>query len=67
MPVGVADWFNARDARDVVALYPLDGGNFDINPSVRNYSDVTNHTDNRHGIDGYLDNADVAKAICDAV
>jgi pimeloyl-ACP methyl ester carboxylesterase len=63
MPAGVRNWQNAFDPRDVVALYPLDANNFGIKPPIRNYSYVNNHTDNRHGIDGYLDDAEVATQI----
>lgn len=63
MPKGVAGWYNAFDERDVVALYPLDDTNFGITPAIRNHAGVLNHTDNRHGIAGYLDNKDVAKEI----
>ncbi len=56
-------WYNAFDERDVVALYPLDHANFPVTPSVANYNKVKNHTDNRHGIIGYLDDATVAQAI----
>jgi hypothetical protein len=60
-------WYNAYDERDVVALYPLDRNNFPVTPAVTNYGKVKNHTDNRHGIVGYLDDATVAKAIHDAL
>lgn len=60
-------WYNAFDPRDVVALYPLDAANFPINPTVENYANVLNATDNRHGIVGYLDDVDVAKHILDAL
>lgn len=53
-------WFNAFDERDVVALYPLDQRNFPVSPAVVNYGKVKNHTDNRHGIAGYLDDGVVA-------
>ena len=66
-PACVAHWFNAMDRHDVVALYPLDGTHFPITPAVENKTDVMNHTDNRHGIAGYLDDAAVAKRIYDAV
>ncbi|WFU74266.1 hypothetical protein [Bradyrhizobium sp. CB2312] len=62
-PVGGKGWYNAYDPRDIVALYPLDGDNFDVNPSITNNGAVNNHTDNRHGIIGYLDNVDVAKIV----
>lgn len=48
-------WLNAFDRRDVVALYPLDAANFPVAPPVENYGKVNNHTDNRHGLVGYID------------
>jgi len=60
-------WFNAYDDRDVVALYPLDENNFPVTPAITNYGQVDNHTDNRHGIVGYLDDVRVARAIYDAL
>jgi pimeloyl-ACP methyl ester carboxylesterase len=63
MPAGVRNWYNAFDERDVVALYPLNAENFGITPPIKNYPFVNNHTDNRHGIDGYLDDAEVAAQI----
>jgi hypothetical protein len=60
-------WLNARDPRDVVALVPLDDAHFHVNPAVEDKSDVDNTTDNRHGIDGYLDDPVVAGRIHDAV
>lgn len=62
-PACAARWFNALDPRDVVALYPLAGGHFGVTPEVENKTDVDNHTANRHGIAGYLDDADVARRI----
>lgn len=56
-------WFNAYDDRDVVALYPLDNSNFPIDPPVENYAGVRNHTSNRHGIVGYLDDVTVASKL----
>lgn len=67
VPQGVSDWYNAYDDRDVVALYPLDATNFPVTPAINNNGGVKNHTDNRHGIDGYLDDINVAKAIRDAL
>jgi len=67
MPAGVGDWYNAFDDRDVVALYPLDADNFGIKPPIENYPFVKNHTDNRHGIDGYLDDLKVAAHIAKAL
>lgn len=56
-------WFNAMDDRDVVALYPLSPEKFDVDPAIENKTNVRNHTSNRHGIDGYLDDAEVARRI----
>lgn len=67
MPKCVHSWFNAMDERDVVALHPLDSANFNISPAIENKTNVDNHTENRHGIAGYLDDATVAKRICDAL
>ena len=60
-------WFNAMDDRDVVALYPLDSDNFDVNPPIENKTDVDNFTENRHSIDGYLSDPVVAKRIYEAL
>ena len=62
-PPSVKSWYNAYDPRDVVALYPLDHSSFPVTPPINNYGKVKNHTDNRHGIDGYLDDPDVAGKI----
>jgi hypothetical protein len=56
-------WFNAYDERDVVALQPLDNVHFNIDPAIVNYDEVDNFTDNRHGIDGYLSDKEVALVI----
>ena len=58
------------DNRDVVALHPLDTSNLPIypeNPAIENKTDVRNRTDNRHGIAGYLDDAEVARRIYNAL
>jgi len=60
---GKRGWYNAYDPRDIVSLYPLDVANFDVDPSITNNGKVNNWTENRHGIVGYLDDADVAKAV----
>jgi hypothetical protein len=62
-PSCVGHWFNAMDERDVVALYPLTRRRFDIDPAIENKTDIDNHTRNRHGIGGYLDDAEVARRI----
>jgi hypothetical protein len=66
-PTAVSQWYNAYDDRDVVALYPLDDANFPVAPAIANFSAVKNHTKNRHGIVGYLDDPTVAKRILDAL
>jgi hypothetical protein len=72
VPIGfpkpaVETWNNAFDPRDIVALNPLDAANFPVLPAVTNFNQVKNHTDNRHGIDGYLDDMTVARWILDAL
>jgi hypothetical protein len=66
-PECVSKWFNAMDERDAVALYPLTRVNFDIDPEIENKTNVDNHTTNRHGIAGYLNDKEVAKRIYDAL
>lgn len=69
-PPCVDAWFNAYDRRDVVALYPLTTNYFPrdpLLPGIDEYGEVNNHTDNRHGIGGYLDDPVVAKRIHDAL
>jgi pimeloyl-ACP methyl ester carboxylesterase len=56
-------WFNAMDEADIVALYPLDARGFDVDPAIENKTDVHNQTQNRHGIAGYLNDAEVARRI----
>ena len=60
-------WFNAYDERDFVALNPLNKQYFNIQPSIENKNDVNNHTDNRHGIIGYLNDKIVAQKIYEAL
>lgn len=63
-------WFNAMDERDIVALYPLTTAHFPLDPAqpaIENKTDVRNRTENRHGIAGYLDDAEVARRIHDAL
>jgi hypothetical protein len=50
-PPAVAKWFNARDRRDVIALFPLDSEHFDVQRPIEDYSLVDNFTSNRHSID----------------
>jgi hypothetical protein len=67
MPMGVKLWQNAFDKRDVVALRPLDGTTWNIDPLIENFGGVDNFTDNRHGISGYLDDPTVASWIARAL
>ena len=70
VPECAGAWLNAMDSRDVVALYTLDPQNFPIDPAtpeIENKTDVSNKTENRHGISGYLDNELVAARIHDAL
>lgn len=70
VPECVTRWENAMDERDVVALYPLTPEHFPLappEPSIVNRTDVSNRTENRHGIGGYLDDERVAKSIHDAL
>jgi hypothetical protein len=69
-PQCASAWFNAMDERDVVALYPLTTEHFPLDPTmpaIENKRDVRNKTTNRHGIAGYLDDAEVARRIHDAL
>lgn len=66
-PDGLTEWFNAYDPRDVVALRPLDEKTWNIRPLITNKGNVDNHTDNRHGIGGYLDDETVARWIYEAM
>lgn len=66
-PRCVSKWLNAMDERDVVALYPLDARRFDVDPPIENKTDVSNRTENRHGIRGYLDDEVVARRIHEAL
>jgi hypothetical protein len=66
-PACAGRWYNALDTRDVVALYPLDATRFGVKPAIENKTDVDNHTENRHGIAGYLNDADVARQIYQAL
>ena len=66
-PVPVSDWYNAFDTRDVVSLYPLNNANFPVGKPIENNPTVRNHTENRHGIDGYLNDPNVARRILDSL
>lgn len=66
-PPRVGAWFNAMDPDDVVALYPLDMLHFNTGGTIDNLETVHNHTDDQHGIVGYLDDPRVARRIYDAL
>jgi hypothetical protein len=69
-PECVGHWFNAMDSRDIVALRALTQDNFPLDPeqpAITNKTDVLNHTRNRHGITGYLDDEEVTKRIHDSL
>lgn len=67
MPAGVKSWTNAFDPADVVSLHPLDKSTWNVSPAIVNILGVDNHTPNRHGISGYLDDGQVAAAIHEAL
>lgn len=66
-PPCVTAWFNAMDEKDVVALFPLTQKRFNVDPAIENKKDVDNPTPNRHGISGYLGDAEVAAKIYTAL
>ncbi len=68
-PGCVGAWFNAMDPRDVVPLFPLTPEHYAVGAGheILNKTDVDNHTSNRHGITGYLDDAATAKVVYDAL
>lgn len=66
-PVGVKSWTNAFDPADAVSLHPLDPSTWNVNPAIVNIPDIDNHTSNRHGISGYLDDGKVAAAVHEAL
>ena len=59
--------YRAMDTRDVVALYPLDTGHFNLKPAIENNTRVRNQTSSRHGIEGYLSDKEVARRVNEAV
>ncbi len=62
-PAAKHNWYNAYDKRDIVALNPLDHSYFPTTPPIDNNAAIKNHTDNRHGIVGYLNDTNVAAEI----
>ncbi|WP_343640813.1 hypothetical protein [Chryseobacterium sp.] len=61
-------WFNGYDDSDYVALNPLTKAFFNVEPDeIENKKDVKNQTDNHHGIEGYLNDKDIAEQIYSAL
>lgn len=60
-------WLNVYDERDFIALHPLNRQYFNNGFEIMNSTEVDNHTDNRHGIAGYLDDEIIAKTIYEAM
>jgi len=60
-------WYNVYDESDFIALHPLDKQHFNNGFEIVNSTHVINHTKNRHGIAGYLDDELIAKTIYDAM
>lgn len=66
-PLAVAKWYNAYDAKDVVALRPLSGDYFPIQPEVENNNSVKNWTPNHHSAVGYLDDKEISLRVLRAL
>jgi hypothetical protein len=64
-PACVTHWFNAYDPHDIVALRALDAHAFDVTPPIENKVDISNFTENRHSIEGYLADPVVAARIAE--
>jgi hypothetical protein len=65
-PTVVGNWFNARDPRDVVALFPLTPDKFPPQP-ITDKSTVKNSQNHPHSIEDYLADPDVARCIYNAL
>jgi hypothetical protein len=70
-PEPVVRWMNARDPRDVVALFPLVPPRFSVSGTdgrtIVDNSDVSNAKDDPHSIDDYLNDPSVAECIYKAL
>lgn len=62
-PDGVSEWTNIYDERDLVALHGLGPNVLPIQPPVLNDKSAVNQSRNCHGATGYLETAQVARAI----
>ena len=63
----VTAWYNAYDERDFIALYPLDGVHFPVEPAIENNNSLHNDPADPHSIVGYLRDATVARRIYEAL
>jgi hypothetical protein len=62
MPLCVGTWYNGRDPKDTVALFPLAPDHFpDLGITAKD--SINNRSDNHHGIEEYLRDRDVASWI----
>ena len=66
-PAGVAEWFNAYDERDLVALFALDAVRYPLKPPIVNDNSIKNDTENHHGIVEYLNQKPIADKIFQAL
>ncbi|QRY55978.1 hypothetical protein [Sphingobacterium siyangense] len=66
-PCSVSGWYNAFDKKDAVSLFPLESPYFTTDPTITNYNKVLNGTSNKHGIEGYLNDKEVALRIYNAI
>jgi len=66
-PPADLNWYNAYDEGDIVALNPLEDPWFKTDPTITNYNQVNNTTDNQHGIIGYLNDATVARCVAEGL
>jgi hypothetical protein len=61
-PTCIGAWYNGRDPKDTVALFPLAPDHFpDLGIIAKNT--IVNRSPNHHGIEEYLGDADVARWI----
>jgi len=64
-PEGVKLWVNGSDLKDFVALHPkLDADTFGSN-DIENITSIQNNNDDRHSIEGYLQNTSIAQTLAD--
>jgi pimeloyl-ACP methyl ester carboxylesterase len=66
VPACVAQWLNAYDERDIVALEPLRASVVDPASTIDEWDDLDNDSRNHHAIERYLAVPEVARWIADA-